>query len=122
MWRNGRRNGLKIRWAVKGPCRFESGHRHPPKAILRVKTAQICNRRGCEWSRIETHEITVYSPTIRQVAETLSVAGSGYRLLPMAMAGAWDSQSNPSMKPTAPLRNKSNVFATTPCRGLSLSR
>jgi hypothetical protein len=28
MWRNGRRNGLKIRWAVKGPCRFESGHRH----------------------------------------------------------------------------------------------
>ena len=31
MWRNGRRNGLKIRWAVKGPCRFESGHRHPLK-------------------------------------------------------------------------------------------
>ncbi len=27
MWRNGRRNGLKIRWAVTGPCRFESGHR-----------------------------------------------------------------------------------------------
>src|SRR5438034_5006511 len=27
MWRNGRRNGLKIRWAVNGPCRFESGHR-----------------------------------------------------------------------------------------------
>lgn len=27
MWRNGRRNGLKIRWAVIGPCRFESGHR-----------------------------------------------------------------------------------------------
>jgi hypothetical protein len=27
-----------------------------------------------------------------------------------------------SMKPTAPLRNESSVFATTPCRGLSLSR
>ena len=27
MWWNGRHNGLKIRWAVKGPCRFESGHR-----------------------------------------------------------------------------------------------
>jgi len=27
MWRNGRRNGLKIRWALNGPCRFESGHR-----------------------------------------------------------------------------------------------
>src|SRR5437773_12564933 len=29
-WRASTResNGLKIRWAVKGPCRFESGHRH----------------------------------------------------------------------------------------------
>ena len=26
------------------------------------------------------------------------------------------------MKPTAPLRNKFSVFATTPCRGSSLSR
>jgi hypothetical protein len=26
------------------------------------------------------------------------------------------------MKPTAPFRNKFSVFATTPCRGLSLSR
>ena len=30
--------------------------------------------------------------------------------------------SNQSMKPTAPRRNKSSVFAMTPCRGLSLSR
>jgi hypothetical protein len=30
--------------------------------------------------------------------------------------------SNQSMKPTAPLRGKLSVFATTPCRGLSLSR
>ena len=30
--------------------------------------------------------------------------------------------SNQSMKPTAPLRNNFRVFATTPCRGLSLSR
>jgi hypothetical protein len=30
--------------------------------------------------------------------------------------------SNQSMKPTAPLRCKTSVFATTPCRGLSLSR
>ncbi len=29
---------------------------------------------------------------------------------------------NQTMKPTAPLRNKFGVFATTPCRGLSLSR
>jgi len=30
--------------------------------------------------------------------------------------------SNQSMKPTAPWRYNFNVFATTPCRGLSLSR
>src|SRR6476660_2228697 len=34
MWRNGRRNGLKIRWAVIGPCRFESGHRHYERAVF----------------------------------------------------------------------------------------
>jgi hypothetical protein len=38
-------------------------------AILREKIAQIRNLIGCEWSRIETHEITVYSSTIRQVTE-----------------------------------------------------
>src|SRR6266446_6668200 len=32
------------------------------------------------------------------------------------------SEPNQSMKPTAPLQNKFSVFATTPCRGLSLSR
>jgi hypothetical protein len=31
-------------------------------------------------------------------------------------------RSNQSMKPTAPHRNALSVFATTPCRGLSLSR
>ncbi len=30
------------------------------------------------------------------------------------------NSSNQSMKPTAPFRNKFSVFATTPCRGLSL--
>src|SRR5438093_11676955 len=33
-----------------------------------------------------------------------------------------DPSSNQSMKPTAPLRSKFSVFATTPCRGLSPSR
>ncbi len=31
-------------------------------------------------------------------------------------------RSNQSMKPTAPLHSKLSLFATTPCRGLSLSR
>jgi hypothetical protein len=30
--------------------------------------------------------------------------------------------SNKAMKPTAPLRSNFSVFATAPCRGLSLSR
>jgi hypothetical protein len=33
-----------------------------------------------------------------------------------------DERPNQSMKPTAPPRNNFSVFATTPCRGLSLSR
>jgi hypothetical protein len=32
------------------------------------------------------------------------------------------NKSNQSMKPTAPPRNAFDVFATTPCRGLSLFR
>jgi hypothetical protein len=32
------------------------------------------------------------------------------------------SASNQSMKPTAPFRDKLSQLATTPCRGLSLSR
>jgi hypothetical protein len=32
------------------------------------------------------------------------------------------TRSNQSMKPTAPLRNEFSMFATTPRRGLSLSR
>ena len=32
------------------------------------------------------------------------------------------NRPNQSMKPTAPFRNKFSVLATTPCRGLSLSR
>jgi hypothetical protein len=34
----------------------------------------------------------------------------------------WPRTSNQSMKPAPPTRNKFSVFATTPCRGLSLSR
>jgi len=33
-----------------------------------------------------------------------------------------DCEPNQSMKPTAPFRIKSSLHATTPCRGLSLSR
>ncbi len=46
MWRNGRRNGLKIRWAITGPCRFESGHRQ-------VSSADCGKRKGSLKSILE---------------------------------------------------------------------
>ena len=42
--------------------------------------------------------------------------------IPPFSAYAGESASNQSMKPTAPWRCNFMVFATTPCRGLSLSR
>jgi hypothetical protein len=38
-------------------------------AILRGKIAQIPNLAGCERSRIKTHKITIYLPSIRQGTE-----------------------------------------------------
>src|SRR5882724_1854397 len=51
---NGRRNGLKIRWAVNGPCRFESGHRHSENVIFIGKFSRCGLNDGCEQSRMET--------------------------------------------------------------------
>ncbi len=48
MWRNGRRNGLKIRWAVKGPCRFESGHRQFQHR-LSSRACDLSELRNAEW-------------------------------------------------------------------------
>ena len=42
--------------------------------------------------------------------------------LPVHSQAVPHNRSNHSMKPTSPLRNDLNVFATTPCRGLSVSR
>ena len=67
MWRNGRRNGLKIRWAVNGPCRFESGHRHSENVIFIGKFSRFGLNDGWEQSRMETHEPPVYLSSIRQV-------------------------------------------------------
>jgi hypothetical protein len=44
MWRNGRRNGLKIRWAVNGPCRFESGHRQVVRKGETLNSMEIESR------------------------------------------------------------------------------
>ena len=45
---------------------------------------------------------------------------TSHRLFSSALRSG--SGPNQSMKPTAPPRNKFSVFATTPCRGLSLCR
>src|SRR5882762_6411053 len=61
MWRNGRRNGLKIRWAVNGPCRFESGYRHAQKMILRGRLVMI----SVNLSRNKPCVLTTWAASIR---------------------------------------------------------
>src|SRR5262245_29999293 len=38
---------LKIRWALKGPCRFESGHRHAHRSDLARRTCLESVIYGC---------------------------------------------------------------------------
>ncbi len=69
---------------------------------------------------------------VRLASEDVDIADSsgGKRRVENVRRGKVDKEmkscghngSNQSMKPTAPLRYKLSVFATTPCRGLSLSR
>jgi hypothetical protein len=58
------------------------------------------------------------SPRAVSVAYAYIAKADG-RILLIGMA---NKESNQSMKPTAPPRNTLTVIATTPCRGLSLSR
>jgi hypothetical protein len=57
-------------------------------------------------------------------SEIMGATDSSYTtaLMSVERAARSNEPSNQSMKPTAPFRNKFSVFATTPCRGLSLSR
>ena len=67
MWRNGRRNGLKIRWAVIGPCRFESGHRQFGNFDFAREMRQETPFSYCERSRMEAQKNTVDSSDVRQL-------------------------------------------------------
>jgi hypothetical protein len=60
MWRNGRRNGLKIRSREKRGMGSNPIIGTLGNALLRGKIAQICDLIVCERSRMKTHEITVY--------------------------------------------------------------
>jgi hypothetical protein len=58
-------------------------------------------------------------------SDVLAVAVKRFIVSAHTMIGLSRSHAqrpNQSMKPTAPWRDKFSVFATTPCRGLSLSR
>ncbi|HZR05226.1 MAG TPA: hypothetical protein VFA61_05310, partial [Candidatus Udaeobacter sp.] len=46
---------------------FESHHRHLRKGDFYEGNRQICDLRGCERSRIKTHEMAIYLPSIRQM-------------------------------------------------------
>jgi tetratricopeptide (TPR) repeat protein len=76
-----------------------------------VKWEQRCLQRK-DLSQAERHKTTERLALYR--------ARKPYREEPKS--GKTSSQSNQSMKPTAPDRNKFSVIATTPCRGLSPSR
>ena len=67
MWRNGRRNGLKIRSRESGVwVRIPSSA--PSKiSILLGKLVRARDFVDCERSRTKTHEMTVYLPSVRQV-------------------------------------------------------
>jgi hypothetical protein len=84
MWRNGRRNGLKI-------CsREKRGKGSNPfigtleNACLRGKIVRFHDLIGCEQSRTKTHEMTVYWSSIRQVTSS-AVARSARDLLVSAV-------------------------------------
>ncbi len=61
---------------------------------------------------------TLYSPRFASEIDGLLPPQAGKQPTPAPPM----KKPNQSMKPTAPLRYKFSVFATTPCRGLSLSR
>ena len=67
MWRNGRRNGLKIRSREKRGMGSNPIIGTSQNAILLGKIVRICYFIDCEASRNKTHKKTVYLPSIRQV-------------------------------------------------------
>jgi hypothetical protein len=65
------------------------------------------------FSRVDTHGGMV------RLRRRLALTVKNHRDEPVTL---YRQQPNQLMKPTAPFRHTSSVFATTPCRGLSLSR
>ena len=67
MWRNGRRNGLKIRSREKRGMGSNPFIGTSKNVVLLGKNVRILDFVDCEQSRTKTHENTVYSSSNRQV-------------------------------------------------------
>jgi hypothetical protein len=67
MWRNGRRNGLKIRSREKRGMGSNPIIGTSETGILLGEFVRICDFLDCEQSRTKTHENTAYSSSIRQI-------------------------------------------------------
>jgi hypothetical protein len=81
-----------------------------------------------EWMRYEPDapypELVKTIPHVAFEVDDLEQELQGKKVIigPNSPSPGVGGRLNQSMKPTAPWRNKFSVFATTPCRGLSLSR
>jgi hypothetical protein len=75
MWRNGRRNGLKIRWAIKARAGSSPAIGTPKIASFLGKLVRIHDFVDCEWSRTKTRGNTVYLTSICQVFGWVSTFG-----------------------------------------------
>ena len=65
MWRNGRRNGLKIRSREKRGMGSNPIIGTPEKPFYEEKTIKIADLIDCERLRTKTHEMAVYLSSIR---------------------------------------------------------
>jgi hypothetical protein len=83
MWRNGRRNGLKIRSREKRGMGSNPIIGTSENAIFIGKIVTFCDFLGCERSRTKTHGNTVYLTSIRQVT------WQGFPLVPLKLE--WES-------------------------------
>ena len=89
MWRNGRRNGLKIRSREKRGMGSNPIIGTSKNAFLLGEIVRICDLFDCERSRTETQQKTVYSSSIGQV----NTCNPGFRYRGFRQAGQIENSS-----------------------------
>jgi hypothetical protein len=93
---------------------WASGYSNTYLRYLR-ESSRRC-RRG-QWHRAEHDDIIQSTQDKRTLVYHSRFSSRRVRYIHVLI-----TRSNQTMKPTSPFRDKFSVFATTPCRGLSLSR